>query len=550
MIASPHHSAQLATIADLRWRMFVNSLRTVRGQLELVSRMLVAFAFIVGGLGGAMGMGFAAFFIISVGRPQGIAGLFWFVFIFWQVFPIMATAFANNPDSSDLLRFPLSYRSFFLVRMAYGAFDPASILGGLWSLGILLGVGYTKPTILPWALLVVFVFVSFNLACMQMIFAWIERWLARRRTREIMGILLLLLMLSFQLIGPLMEHFGRHARPEMSAYAEIVVRVQGVLPPGLAGDAIAQGIYPRVMPAISSLVLLCGYLLVAAYFLHVRLRAQYRGENLSEVAAMAAGARDRTLRLGWDLPGLAAPVAAVFEKEIRYILRSGPMLINLAMPLFLLVIFRFGAMNPTHHSGAFLARAPDMAFPAMAGYTLLMLINLVCNSFGGDGGGIQFFLAAPVSFREIVLGKNLAHGAILAGETLLAWIAVTYFYGRPAFDITVATVAGLLFAAPVNFLVGNLLSIYWPKKLDYSSFRGQRPSQTGALISFAVEIFVVGIGVAVFFLARSYGNFWIATFILLILAGISLSLYGLVLNRIDRLVRHQGETLVAELCKA
>ena len=43
----------------------------------------------------------------------------------------MATAFTNNPDSAELLRFPLTYRSYFLIRLAYGYFDPASALGTL-----------------------------------------------------------------------------------------------------------------------------------------------------------------------------------------------------------------------------------------------------------------------------------------------------------------------------------------------------------------------------------------------------------------------------------
>src|SRR5208337_4115721 len=53
-----------------------------------------------------------------------------------------------------------------------------------------------------------------------------------------------------------------------------------------------------------------------------------------------------------------------------------------------------------------------------------------------------------------------------AGEIAVAWIAVASFYGRPALNITIATFAGLLFAAPMNFAVGNVLSIYSPKKLD------------------------------------------------------------------------------------
>jgi ABC-2 type transport system permease protein len=548
-LPTPRRS-QLVAIAWLRWRLFVNSLRSTRGVLELTSRIIVSCAFAIGGLGGALGMCIAAYFFLSKGKPALLALLLWPVFIFWQAFPIMATAFTNNPDSSDLLRFPLSYPAYFLVRLAYGVFDPATALGSMWCLGILLGVGFVKAALLPWTLVVLLVFAAFNLLFMQMIFAWVERWLAQRRTREIMGVLFILLLLSIQLIGPLAGHFGKRSRPAVERFVEILAPVQAVLPPGLAADAITQSIYPQWPVALSSLALLCAFALITGYCLHVRLLAQYRGENLSEVAMASVRPKDRILRLGWTLPGFTAPVAAVFEKEVRYLLRSAPMLLTLIMPIFVLVVFRLGPLSASRHSGAFLARTPDMAFPAAAAYTLLMLTNLAYNNFGADAGGIQFFYASPVSFRDIVLAKNLTHVSILIAEVIVAWVAVSLLYRPPALDVFIATVAGLLFAAPVDFSAGNLLSLYSPKKLDYSKFGRQRAAQVTVLISLGVQIFVVAVGVGAFWLAKHYGSFWIATILLLVLAAISLAVYGMILSRIDRLARDHRETLLAELCRA
>jgi ABC-2 type transport system permease protein len=547
--SSPLQSSQLTAIAWLRWRLFINTLRTTRGQLELLSRILVSLAFTILGLGGAMGMGALAYFVFMQGKPHLLAVPLWVIFFFWQFFPIMSTAFTNNPDSSDLLRFPLRYRSYYLVRLAYGAFDPASAIGALWTGGVLAGVSFAKPALLPWALLVLLAFAAFNLLLMQMIFAWVERWLAQRRTREIMGILFVLLMLSFQLIGPL-TRYGKRARPEVQRVVAVLAPVQAILPPGLAADAIVQGIYPRWPVALSSLALLCGFIIVIGYGLHLRLLAQYRGENLNETVAASTLPQDRGLRLSWRLPGFPAAVAAVFEKEVRNLLRSGPMLLTLIMPLLALLVFRFGGMNAARHSGYFLARTPNLAFPLAAAYTLLMLTNLVYNTFGGDAGGIQFFYASPASFRQIILGKNLTHAGILVCEIVIAFIAVTLLYGRPAVDITVATMAGLLFATPLNFAVGNVLSIYSPKKLDYSKFGRQRASQMTVLISLALQIVVIGVGVSVFWTARYLGNSWIAALLLLLLGIVSLVIYGMVLNRMDRLAQERRETLIAELCRA
>lgn len=551
MNSTLHRRFQLAAIAELRWRMFVNGLRSRRGKMELASCIIVSGAFVLGGVGGfAAATAFAYWFVVQ-NKPEFLAVLFWPILLFWQFFPVMATAFTNNPDSSDLLRFPLTYRSFFIIRLAYGLFDPASALGTVAVLGVLLGVTLARPLLFPWALVVLATFAIFNLMLMQTIFAWIERWLAQRRTREIMGVLFILFMLSFQLIGPIVAHFDKKRTPEFDRVTEIIVQVQAVLPPGLAADALAQSLRSHYLVGFTSLFFLASLTAAIGYLLHLRLSKQFRGENLSEAAARpAVVAQSKDLRVGWDLPWLSPAVAAVFEKEVRYIGRSGPMLLTLVMPIFMLVIFRLGPMNPALHRSNFLSRTPDMAFPGAAAYALLVLTNLVYNSFGGDGGGIQFFYASPVSFRQIMLGKNLAHTAILVANTALTWIAVAYLYGAPATAVAIATVAGLLFAAPLNFTAGNLLSIYTPKKRDFATFGRQNVSQTTVLASLGVQVVIVAIGVGAFALARFYGNLWIAVLAFLMLSIISIPLYLMVLGRIDGIAIDRRETLMAELCRA
>jgi hypothetical protein len=289
--------------------------------------------------------------------------------------------------------------------------------------------------------------------------------------------------------------------------------------------------------------------LAIGLLLHLRLRAQFRGENLSEVAARPVVVQAQALQVGWNLPWFSQSVAAVFEKEIRYLARSGPMLLTLIMPMFMLLIFRLGPMNPMRHSSSF-NRVSDTAFPGAAAYSILVLTNLVFNSFGGDASGIQFFYASPVTFRQILLAKNLTHAAILVFNTALAWLAVSYLYGVPHLAVSIATIAGLLFAVPLNFTAGNLLSIYAPKKRDFSTFGRQNVSQTTVLASFGVQIVIVGLGVAAFTIARLYKDLWIATLLFLVLAAISIPIYLTVLQRLDRIALQRRETLLSELCRA
>jgi len=545
----PEVSAQLTAIADLRWRMFLNGLRSQRGKTELASRIVVTAAFTLAGIVGFTIAAVSAWYFLSENNSEYLALLLWPIFFFWQLFPVMATAFTNNPDSAELLRFPLTYRSYFLIRLAYSYFDPASALGTLGLVGVLLGVSVARPLLFPWTLLVLLTFALFNLVLMQTVFAWLERWLAQRRTREIMGVLFILAMLGFQLIGPMMGRLGRAPHPELSRAAQIAAQVQAVLPPGLAASAIAETAHLQLLRGFASLLFLWALTLIVGTLLHLRLRAQFGGENLSEAAVRPAASHPQGLQVGWNLPGFSQSVAAVFEKEMRYLARSGPMLLTLIMPIFMLVIFRLGPMSSLRHSSSF-SRTPDMALPGAAAYALLILTNLVFNSFGADSSGIQFFYASPVTFRQVVLAKNLTHAAILVLNTAFAWIAVSYLYGAPHLAVSVATLAGLLFAAPLNFTAGNLLSIYAPKKRDFSTFGRQNVSQTTVLASFGVQIVTVGLGIAAFAIARLYRNLWIATLLFLILAAFSIPLYLLVLRRLDGIALQRRETLLAELCRA
>ncbi|HXJ17777.1 MAG TPA: hypothetical protein VNM68_11365 [Candidatus Polarisedimenticolia bacterium] len=552
-LASPEARGQFAAIARLRWCIFVNSLRTLRGRLEVVSWIFVGMGFAAFGLGGAFGLGAASWAIVSRGHVEWLGLPFWAVLLYWQLFPLMATAFTENFDSSNFLRFPLRYRSYFLIRMAYGALDPVNLVASLWLVGIAAGIGVAAPRLLPAALLALTAFAILNLLLARTIFAWLERWLARRRTREILGILFLLIIIGIQFIGPLMGRYGNHGERRVGPLPPLVAKLlpaERALPPGLAAEAIARAAQGRFGAALGALALQCAWGGVIFWLLDMRLRAQYRGESLSESAAPAASReKTRPARTGWELPGISGPVAAVVEKELRYLSRSGPMLFTLLMPVVVLLIFRLAPANgPRGHSG--LAQHAGFAFPAGAAYALLILSNLIYNNFGADARGIQFFFLSPVRFREIVLAKNLAHAAVLALEMVIVWIAACVMFGRPPLGITLATLAGALFGALANFLAGNLMSLYAPKKYDFAVLGRQRAAGTTVLANLAVQIVVIGLAAATLVMATHYDRIWIATLVFLALAAVAFAGYTIVLGRIDGVALARRESLIAELCRA
>jgi ABC-2 type transport system permease protein len=532
----------MAAVAGLRWRIFVNSLRTVRGRLELASRIFISLAFVGGGIGGAVGLGGAAWFLLSQGNPEWLIVLLWPVFLFWQLFPLMATAFTENVESSTLLRFPLSYRSYFLIRLAYGSLDPATTVASLWLLGILIGIGFAQPKVFPWAAVVLVTFALANILLARMIFAWLERWLAQRRTREIIGVLFFLFILSLQLIGPLIEAYGHKPKPETVLLGRELSSAQRPLPPGLAADAIAEMVQGRRRASLLSFLLLGFYGIAFFWLLNVRSRAEYYGENLSESDRRKTLPGAPAVRPGWNVPGLSEPITAVFEKELRYLGRSGPMLFTLIVPLFMLAVFRSSGKN----EGLF-GHAPGLTFPLGAAYSLLLLTNLTYNNFGADGGGVQFLFASPARFRQIIMGKNLAHSAIFALEVVVVWLGACLLYRPPSLEVTLATLAGILLALPIDLAAGNLFSIYSPSRIEAGVFGRQRASLTTVLASFAIRGALFCGGALMFWLSRRYGNLWVEGLIFLLPVGFAFFTYVLVLNHVDGIALDHRDNLIAEL---
>jgi ABC-2 type transport system permease protein len=539
---APQPRRQIAAIAELRWRIFVNSLHSFRGRLELASRIFVGIAFLAGGIGGALGLGGAAWYVMSEGSAEWLGALLWPVFLFWQLFPLMATAFTRNLESASLLRFPLSYRAYFLIRLAYGSLDPATTVASLWLLGITLGIGSARPRLFPWVAVVLLTFAIVNLLLARTAFAWLERWLAQRRTREIMGVLFFLCVLSVQLIGPLIASYGHKSNPETRLLGQELSQVQKPLPPGLAAVAIASATKGQLWTSLVCFLLLVAYGIAFLWLLNFRLRADYRGENLSESARKASPAELPTLHPGWNVPGLPGPVAAVFEKELRYLSRSGPMLFTLVVPLFMLLVFRSSGQD----QGLF-GHAPELTFPLGAAYSLLLLTNLSYNNFGADGRGVQFFFASPASFRQVMAGKNLAHAAIFSLEVVLVWLGTSLLYRPPSIRVTLATVAGILFTLPIDLAAGNLFSIYSPTKIEAGVFGRQRASLTTVTASFGIRGALFGGAALMLWFSRHYGSSWIVVLVLLLPAAWAGAAYTFALNRVDRIALNHRDNFISQL---
>ena len=538
---------QIRLVAGLRWRILRNSLRKKSNRLDLIGLILTGLigSVLVIGLSFAFYAGAYAF--LSQDRPSWMALLFWGIFLFWQVFPVFVAGFGANFEFGTLLRFPLNLRAFYVIGLAYGFADFSAIASVCWLLAMTAGATVAKPGVLPAMMLIVAVFALLNVTLERLIGSWLERLLARRRTRELFVGLFVLSMISLNFVTPLMQRYGASVRPVFLR----LVPYFAWFPPSLAGRALAA--ITQLQPAafllsFSSLLL---YLVLFSAFLWRRFAAQYRGEELSETAAPARAAI-RPLAAKDDGPDrlslLSPQVAAILRKEFRYLVRNGFAYMTLLMPPLLIIIFsmNFAGKHPTIGGRGI---SPDIFFPGMMGYLILILMAPAYNSFAYEGRGVQTYFTAPLRFREVFLGKNLMLVSVLAVEIVLSLAMLAWRVGLPSAHILVATCAALVFTVVGQLSIANWSSLNFPRKLEFGKMGGQHQSGMAVLVAFATQILLGGISATILFTGKWTGSPWLPAEAFAFLAVVAVGGYNASLDHLTGLAERKKESLIEALCR-
>jgi ABC-2 type transport system permease protein len=561
--------AQYRALASLRWAMLKNGLRSIKGKFEVGARTVAYVLYAAMGLGLGVGAGAASFLLVSHGKWQFLPVPFWLVFLIWQFVPVMMASFQEQFDMSILLRFPVRFGSYLLLWIVFGLADISTILGVLCCIGIWVGITVARPDLFAWAALGLVIFAAFNILLIRAVFAWIDRWLAQRKTREIMGGIFMVLILSLQLLNPAL-HRQRHSHPQVYSSdgdkyvaqareyrqreADFKARyepmlqtadaVQRWLPPGLAASAVHQTAMQQpgsAAGAFGSLGLLGLYVLAAGGILAWRLRAEYRGESLG----VAPSRKQEQRRQGrWLLDG-QGPIAAVMEKELRALMRTMPLLYSIGAPLVLAIVF----------SAAFLrGRGPEghvfpMALPVAVVYALLGFTQFFYNNLGAEGAGIQVYFLSPTPIRTVLLAKNMFHSVLFVLAALLAGVLVSLRLGAPDGAMVAATAAWLIFALPSNLATGNVFSLTMPFRINPGRIGRQRGSQSNALLSMLMQLGIIGIGAAVFAICWFLGNMWLAVPVFLALAAGAVYSWLRVLRNVDAMANNRRDSLISTLMK-
>ena len=547
---------QFQAVAELRWRLFRNGFRRKGNKGEVVARLVVmplAGLLLLAPVAACFGLSFAA---VRSGRVEALEVIFTAVFVLQVLVSIQISPPQLSFTPESLIRFPLSFPRYLMIRLFLGLLSTSTVVGTLCLLAGAAGATVARPGLAVAAFGAALALALANMLFTRMLFAWVDRWLSTRRAREVFTVLVFAFSIGIQYVNVTVNNLGHrdsHARQlqKISAAMHLYQQVQQyviVLPPGMAGAAIRSSSRRAAGKATAEvgavLLYAVGFLAVLAW----RLQREYRGENLSEGSVRRAPRVERPLgRVGvreavrfrdaWR----GSPVlAACVRKEWIYLRRNSSQFYGLLAPLAMVFLFA-GRMGSVSRGG--------MVFPAGAAYALLGIAALAYNLFGSDAGGVQFYFLAPVEMRTVVLAKNLFGFSLAALQVVLLYGVLLFSSGRPPVLITLATVCWVVFAALVNATIGNVRSITAPKKMDPGRVARKQASPLSALMSVGAMLAVAALGAGLLGLASLLRQPWLPVPVLLACDGGAVLWYLAGLGRVDGIARSHRETFLEELSK-
>ena len=546
VVQLPGVTEQVKMVAKLRWLILKNGLRNKNKRWDLIAMVWVSFFSAAIVLGLCLAFYEGGYQFVAKNRAGWTALLYWAIFLWWQVFPIFVAGFGANFEFTNLLRFPLSRRAFYLLGLGYGLSDFGAISSICWIFSIIAGAARARMSVVPAMMLVSLLFVLLNLTMERLVGSWLEKLLAKRRSRELFLGVFVLSMVSLNFLSPALQRWGNFGtRPKILG----VIPYLSWLPGSLAGNAVGAAARADAHGYLLGLAGLAAWAGLLSMLLWRRFAAQYSGEEISESPAPAiARKREKRTIVTEEWPGILSPqVAAIVAKEFRYMKRNGFAFLTLILPPIMVFFFtlQFGPGSVLKQHSV----KPGLFFPGIMAYLLLILLSPAYNSFAFEGKGIQTYFMAPIGFRDVLFGKNLFLAALVGFELALSLALLTFRIGWPGAPLFLATLAAGAFAVTGQLAIANWSSLSFPKKMEIGKMKGQRNSGIAVWTAFGVQIVLGGICALVLLAGQWTGNPWLPTLAFAGLTAAAVGGYVASLRAMNGLAEQKKDLLIETLCR-
>lgn len=478
--------SQLTTLIWLKWALFRNSLRSSKAKINRIATgvgMLIALVF---SILLALGLGAAAYALTwhdpvlqeLAARRSGTAtpfpsteiiffSMLTMCYLLWATLPLSIGA-SRQFDPGNLLLYPISLQKLFAIDLISEIASIQSIFAIPAIVAIGIGAGLAQENLIG-GILISVVAAAFGISLSKWVATSIGALVRRKRTRGEM--LLALIGAAVGLGGAL---FGQVA-PSLIRYVGSIPGLRWT-PPGALALALTRGLREgNTGTYVLSLAIVIAYtvgLVVLTFWLA---RRAVLSAGRARRARVAKPIQEEGY-IGWNIPVVSEQLAAIIEKELRYIMRNAQVKMMALMPLILIAIRLVNRQRfdqSMEGAGGFIAEILKYGEGIMASasvlYVFLILSGLSCNLFAFEHAGMRTLILAPVERKRILVGKNLAVVAVaFVFSVVLLVINQLVFRDLTSGALLFAALSFVVFAF-LTSVIGNWCSIYFPKRMKFGT---------------------------------------------------------------------------------
>ena len=498
--------SQLRTLLWLKWTLFRNSFRSKKAVVNRLASILGMLAALIFALLIALGLGAAAFVLsspqimthITSREARGAAeslpsaefiffSIISFFYLMWATLPL-SIGTGRQFEPGRLLMYPISLRKLFALDFISETVNLQSIFAipAIFAIGVGAGLG---KGMLGWSLLAACFAAAFGLVLAKWLSISVGSMMQRKRSRAegLIALLGIVVGLGGAVIGQI--------APTLFKYAESFRGLRWT-PPGAFAVALTRGLAEGGgLDYFLSLLTLTGYtgiLIFVSFWIAKRAALGQGGRRRKFQAKRATRNESYT---GWEIPGFSGELAAVIEKELRYVARNAQARLMVLMPLILIVLrvvntsrLQSGASPGDSPLGSqILIYAEGLIATAGVLYVFLILTGISCNLFAFEEHGMRTLILSPVSRAKILVGKNVAVTFMALIFSIALLLVNEIIFGDLTLHALLFAALSFVVFAGLMSIIGNGLSIRFPKRMKF----GKRMNVSGATGLLLIPIIIL-----------------------------------------------------------
>jgi hypothetical protein len=489
----------LRAFAWMRWRVLVNSIERTGARdtlerfsiaIEQIAPLIALLLFVPSALFAA-GLGAATGYALADGNPRPllleITRFLLLAAVALSVAGPIVIPAAERTSAVRLLLLPISRPTLYVAQTVGALTDPWVLLAIplvlLLPAGLAAGGAFAAAAV---ALLVAILLVATLVGLVSLATSLLHVVVRDRRRGELIA---LLFILALPMVGMLFaagvnDGDARAARRRQAPPARVhaVQRALAYVPSERYVAAVRAGTAGDTRGAMRPIAALG----IAAVVLHALALAIY-GRLLDSPAASGGSRHPARRRWSLTLPGVSAGTSAVALAQLRLVARTPRGRSMVLSPL--IVVVMFGAMM-YRGSGdmqlGFIELESGVGLATFGAFAaLLSILPAAMNQFAIDGGGLTLAFLSPLGDRELLAGKAIGNGLVLAGPALLCMAgAFAAFPGGSPWlwlSLPLAVAASYVLVTPA----AAALSAIFPRAVDMNSIgRGSNAHGAAGLIGF------------------------------------------------------------------